>query len=967
MPAPDADPGIPSNPDTPSEETGPWIGIGQTVSHYRILNQLGGGGMGVVYQAQDTRLGRRVALKFLPEHSAQDQQALERFRREARTASELNHPGICTIHDIGEHAGQPFIVMELLEGQTLKHRIAEKPIPTDELLDLGIQIADALDAAHAHGIVHRDIKPANLFLTKRGQAKVLDFGLAKLSAGHQPVGIVPSPLTEDQEGPLSSPGAVLGTVAYMSPEQARGQELDARTDLFSFGVVLYEMATGHRPFAGMTSAVIFDAILNQTPLSPRELNPGLPAELEHIIDKALEKDREVRCQTAAELRADLKRLKRDLDSGRVKAMSSTATAVSPAPPLRLGRKWAWPVTAALLALVIGGGVRWYVNHRTDTSPTTTSEPPDEEPLPPLRPVPFTSLPGSVSGPTFSPDGSRIAFAWDGNQGGGSHIYVKEIGGVGDPLQLTHGSGSDMHPAWSPILGGPIAFLRIQDNKVSLCTVPAQPGREQVLLDDLGIALIDHPTLLYRSLSWSPKGDMLAFPYRKSPSDSATIWLFSIADRKLQRALTSRPAEPLASDGGPSISPDGKWLAFLRTRAWEVQDLYVVPMTGGEPKRLTEEQEFIAGCAWTSNSREIVFASNRTGNPSLWRIPFTGGRPRLLMGTGNNASQPAISLRESQLAYVESIVKMGIWRVKLSGLAQEQVPIRLIASTRIDVNQNYSPDGKKIVFASNRTGKFQIWVCDSDGQNPVKLTEGAYCGCPRWSPDGQQIAYNDWFGNGATWLVSAQGGPPRRLTTGEFDEGIPSWSRDGAWLYFFSTRSGTPQLWKMRTRGDAAVQVTWHGGWLATESKDCKYFYFMRELPTMSVWKAPVMGDEKSLPVFGARTAGLMCSPMGPSPYLVASTLIASGGGKVLDLPKGSSGFNWTSTETATEQGIYFIDASAKPAIIKFFDLLTGEVKRIAEVPKDTGGMLSASPDGQWLTYDQVESNTADIMLVENFR
>jgi serine/threonine protein kinase/Tol biopolymer transport system component len=952
------------------QETGPWlagesvlkagpVAVGQTISHYRILGRLGGGGMGVVYQAQDTRLGRKVALKFLPEEQAEDRQALERFRREARTASELNHPHICTIFDIGEHEGQPFIVMELLEGQTLKHRITGKPLPTDELLDLGIQIADALDAAHARGIVHRDIKPANLFLTRRGQAKVLDFGLAKLSAGRQAIGLAPPALTEDQEGPLSSPGTVLGTVAYMSPEQARGQELDARTDLFSFGVVLYEMATGRRPFAGKTSAVIFDAILNQKPIPPRELNPGLPVDLEHIIDKALEKDREVRCQTAAELRADLKRLKRDLDSGRVKAMGSTATAVSRARPLRLGRKWAWPVTATFLMLVIGGGIWLYSNRASETSPPSPVDSP-------LSPIPFSSLPGAVSGPTFSRDGSRIAFAWDGNQGGDSHIYVKEEGGV--PVQLTHGPGSDMHPAWSPILGGPIAFLRILEKKVSLCAVPALSGREQVLLDDLGIEDQVHPFQLYWALSWSPKGDMLAFPYRKSPKDPVKIWLFSIAERKLQRALTS--PGPQANDGGPSISPDGNWLAFLRTATWNVQDLYVVSMAGGEEKRLTEDQEHIRGCAWTPDSGEIVFAfaSNRTGNMNLWRIPFTGGQPRLLVGTGNNACEPALSLRESRLVYVDSVVKAAIWRVKLSGLAQERNPVRLVASTRRDINQSYSPDGKKIAFMSNRTGKFQIWVCDSEGRNQVPITEGTDCGLPRWSPDGQQIAYNELLGPvTVVSTVSAQGGPPRRLTTGAFDEAVPSWSRDGEWVYFSSPRSGTYQLWKMRLRSGAAVQVTWHGGSLATESKDGKYFYFHRDLPTVSVWKAPVMGDEKALPVFGARTAGLMCSPMGPSPYLVASTLVASGGGKVLDLPKGSNAVNWTLTETATEHGIYFIDASARPVVIKFFDLRTREVKRIAEVSKDAGGMLSVSPDGEWLTYGQVETNTAEIMLVEGFR
>jgi Tol biopolymer transport system component/serine/threonine protein kinase len=892
---------------------------GMTVSHYRIVKKLGGGGMGVVYEAEDTKLGREVALKFLPAEVAADSKAIERFHREARAASALNHPNICTVHDLGEHEGQPFIVMELMEGETLKHRLSgaaapppsagsgeftsppggvRPPLEVSTLLDLAIEIADALDAAHQKGIIHRDIKPANIFVTTRGQAKILDFGLAKLGERSK---LRPEAATEGavtiSDATLTQSGQLLGTMAYMSPEQVRGEPLDARTDLFSFGLVLYEMATGQPAFSGATPGLTLQAILHETPVAPMQLNPDCPAELEHIITKALEKDRELRYQSAADLRAELQRLKHETDS------EGTAK--------RSLRRW---VVVAVLALVIGSvGVYRYFR------------PVPKAPSPPMKVVPLTGFPGNELDPSFSADGNQIAFVRMREKGDGTDIYVKVIG-TENVVRVATKPGINRQPTWSPD-GRYIAFYRHAGSENAIYIVPALGGPERKLYSPRLASLWGQ-----QGFSWTPDGKFLAFS-EYLPGDKLTR-ISTISLETLEKHVVTTPPPSSESEGGdvcPHYSPDGRTLAFLRDTNGEKSDLCLIPTAGGEVRRLMYA---VTGVNWTPDSANLIYSACRGGACGLWKISVAGGEgERLAVGT-EDAYEPVLSRDGRRLAYTRAVGDDNIWRFEVPGaLGRAKPPVRLVASTREDYGPQFSPDGKRIVFASGRSGDLEIWVSDSDSSNAVQVTHfgGPMAGRPRWSPDGRQIAFDCYAsGNGDIYVISAEGGQPRRLTSESSNDVVPSWSRDGRWIYFASDRTGGWQVWKIPAEGGKAVQVTKKGGFAAFESYDGKTLYYAKGRVGPGLWKMPVAGGEETLVLeqLGAALWGY-----------------------------------WG----LTRKGIFFYNAVTKA--IEFYRFSTRKVTSVAKPDKDPSEGspgFSVSPDGRWILYAQTDTFATNIMLVENF-
>src|SRR5246127_1427480 len=627
--------------------------IDQIISHYRIVEKIGGGGMGVVYKAEDVSLRRFVALKFLPDDVAQDPQALARFQREAQAASALNHPNICTIYEIGQQDGKPFIVMEFLDGLTLKHRIAGKPMETDVLLGLAIEIADALDAAHSEGIVHRDIKPANIFVTKRGHAKILDFGLAKVTSAASSSSQIVAAYTQTGtlDGPhLTSPGTALGTVAYMSPEQVRGKELDARTDLFSFGVLLYEMSTGALPFRGDTSGVIFDAVLNRAPIPPVRLNPDVPAELERIVDRALEKDRDLRYQHASDMRAELQRLKRDTDSSRhVSAASADESSGSQAPAQATTgsgsaqvvvaaqpRPW-WRGAAAMgaliVVLVVGLAVYWLL-HRG-------------------RPAPFQNF--SITQVTnsnravvtsISPDAKYVLTVMDDK--GLNSLWLRNVA-TGSDTQVLPPSATIANVAFSP--DGNYIFFRKAENAIasdfSVYRAPVLGGTPKVLIQDVDSAF-----------TFSPDGRRMAYIRGNNPETGKYRLLDANLDGSDEKVLHAAPMGSLAR--WVTWSPNGKQIAYPEIQPGDaLGGINLFDRDSGKIRILTFADKAIGEMTWSPDGDGLFVIYHQKGpnynRRQIGYVALADGQLRPISRDTNSYATLSLSADGKTLATVQQKV------------------------------------------------------------------------------------------------------------------------------------------------------------------------------------------------------------------------------------------------------------------------------------------------------------------------
>lgn len=787
----------------------------QTLGHYRIVSRLGAGGMGEVFLARDTRLNRQVAIKMLLPALAAGEQQLKRFLQEAKVTSSLNHPNIGHLYEIGEENGSHFLVLEYVDGPTVGARLAAGPFPLPELLELAVQAADALADAHANGVLHRDIKPDNLMIDRRGQLKVLDFGLANIAAKAS------ADTAETRSLAITNPGVVMGTPLYMSPEQSLGRPLDARSDLFSLGVVLYQMATAALPFAGDSGPALTDAILHHSPTPPIRINPRIPPDLDRIILRSIEKDPALRYQSASDLRADLKRLKRDSESGQHPQ--------PPAQPAPLRRIW-W-AAAALAAAAVAAFMAFRPHSAPPVDPAAEMT---------IRPI-LNSQTSEIT-PSLSPDGKTIAYAWNGEDGRNFDIYIKRID-AGNPLRLTNTPERENWPSWSPD-GEQVAFVRWSEQKWQLFSVPALGGAERLLAEQ---PVRSSEGLFSSAYTWHPDGKRIVY---SSNGGAEPVGLLLLDLESGTRTRLTNPPPGILAELSPAFLSGGAQLAFLRYRSSVSGSVEVLTLSDNSLRSYSVESTLVRLTAHPVQNELYV-----TGNDVTQRLSLDTGVLDAPLRLSGNAVFPSFSSDGRRMVYQQITGDANIWHATLDRPGHAASPTVWIASTSFDNDPRYLANGTQLLFGSTRSGKMAPWLSDRQGRNPQMVRiNGPYYGSPSPSPDGTRIVYDARIaGFAQILLVPTAGGTPKQLTSDKFENIVPSWSHDGQWVYYCSNRSGRQEIWRISPSGGPSEQVTRNGGFDSQETLDGKYLYFSRSRVIPSVLRRTPDGQEEMLvPSVGGR-------------------------------------------------------------------------------------------------------------------